>query len=153
MTARFTLAVLTASALACTSTSPVAHRNEVRMVQVENNTPGTLWLQATGHGRNEATAVLDSEKAAFTGILFRGIPGSAWTRPLVADEAASRREHDDFYATFLDGRGYAGFILASRQGPLNKVQGWKRLENTLHVDMNGLRQHLEQHKIIRPFGL
>lgn len=143
-------------AVACGSSTPVVHHNEVRKADVsseETVEPGTLWVNASGYGKDEPAAIHDAEKAAFSHLLFQGIPGTQWNLPMVPNESVSKRDNAAFYTGFFDGKGYRDFVMSSTPGPLNKVGGADRLDTRIKVNVQALRMHLEKNNIIRKFGL
>ncbi|MCC6541692.1 MAG: hypothetical protein IT225_05690 [Flavobacteriales bacterium] len=135
---------------ACHGTKPTAFSHQVSLAEPEQ-APGLLWINGNGEGNSRDKAVHDAQRAIFEQLLFRGIAGSSWSRPMVPDEANSKLEHPDLYKALLDDLGYRPFILAAQHGTLDKKTG--TLTTKLHIDTNALRKHLEQHGIIRPFGL
>lgn len=138
----------------CSSSQPVVQRNEVSRVEQSSETePGTLWVKATGYGKDEAAATHDAHMAAVKHLLFQGIPGTPWNLPMVPDESISKRDHATFYTQFLDQKGYRDFVMSSNSTPLVKVEGSKRLESTVKLNVQAMRMHLEKNNIIRKFGL
>lgn len=140
--------------VSCSSSQPVAMRNEVSKVdQPAESEPGTIWVKASGYGRDEVSAVHDAQMAAVRHLLFQGIPGTPWNLPMVPDESVSKRDHAEFYERFLDQKGYRDFIMSSSSTPLTKVEGGKRLDSTIKLNVQGIRTYLEKNDIIRKFGL
>ncbi len=115
---------------------------------------GTILLSCQGYGNNKKTAKIHAEKAAFQNLLFKGIPGSTQYVPLVGKNPASvQTAHADFFQSFFDQQQYERFIL-SRSWKKNrpKKQGSK-LSVQLKIDVAALRSYLEEHQVIRKFGL
>lgn len=129
------------------------YANEVSAYDGGDTGAGTLWVQAAGFGKKPEAARLDAEMAAFRHILFQGIPGTPYNLPMVPDESVSKRDHAAFYKGFFEKDGYREFIMTSNTGPLNKVDGNKRMDIQMKVNMDALRRHLEKNEIIRKFGL
>lgn len=136
---------------------PYSH--EVHASQVDDanlkSDPGTVWITSVGFGANEIKAQRDAEKAAVGILIFQGLPGTQFTLPMVDNEAASRTEHAELYKALFDDEGYRTFVMktASISGLTKMKKGGKKLETRILVDVNGLRRHLENNKVIRKFGL
>lgn len=147
-------AVLIALLNACSSSQPAVVRHEVSKADVSVETePGTVWVKASGYGKDESSAVHDAQMAAVKQLLFQGIPGTAWNLPMVPNESISKRDHAVFYREFLEQKGYRDFIMSSSSTPLTKVEGTKRLDSTIKLNVQAMRMHLEKNNIIRKFGL
>ena len=139
---------------ACSTSQPVALRHEVAKAEVAVDTePGTLWVKSSGYGKDESSAMHDAQMAAVRHLLFQGIPGTPWNLPMVPDESVSKRDHASFYNQFLEQKGYRDFVMSASSTPLVKVDGAKRLDATVKLDVQGIRRHLEKNDIIRKFGL
>lgn len=140
--------------LSCSSSQPVVLRNEVSKAEIATETePGTVWVKASGYGKDEATALHDAHSAAVRHLLFQGIPGTPWNLPMVPDESISKRDHATFYSQFLDQKGYRDFVMSSSSTPLEKYEHTKRLDSTVKLNVQAIRTHLEKNNIIRKFGL
>ncbi len=160
ITGRRTPQVLLAGMLLLASvvTQAQAYSHSVHAATIDDPslaTPvGMVWVQSTGFGKKDVIAQLDAEKAAMETLVFQGIAGTQFSMPLVADEAASRRDHAEFYTSFFDQQGFRAFVNKTQavQG-LTKFKGGKKLETRVLVDVNGLRKHFEDKGLIKKFGM
>ena len=113
--------------------------------------PGTTYVQARGCAPAPGSTATITQQAvvnAFETLLFRGVPGSEVNTPLISDEATARAKHAAYWQEFYEGR-YRTFLLSiSAAGPRAK----NCAQVTLKINHVALRQDLEQHGIVRPFG-
>lgn len=113
--------------------------------------PGTTYVQARGCTPTTSSTAAITQQAlvnAFETLLYRGIPGSEVNTPLISDETAARTKHTAYWQEFYEGR-YRTFLLSiSAAGP--RVKNCAQV--TLKINHVALRQDLEQHGIVRPFG-
>lgn len=113
--------------------------------------PGTTYVQARGcppSGGSTAAITQQAVVNAFETLLFRGIPGSEVGAPLISDETTARGKHAAYWQEFYEGR-YRTFLLSiSDAGPRAK----NCAQVTLKINHVALRQDLEKHGIVRPFG-
>ena len=112
--------------------------------------PGTTYLQARGCASGgPAAATQEALRTAFETMLFRGIPGSEVSLPLVADEAAARQRFASYWQEFYSKGRYRTFLTSIMEVP-GRQRGCTRL--TLKINHAALRQDLEQQGVIRRFG-
>lgn len=135
---------------------PFSH--EVRAATIDApglDTPtGMVWIQAVGFGKKETIAQRDAEVAAMSALLFQGIASTQFSMPMVANEAASRAQHQAFYDGFFEKDGYRTFISKTQLvSGLAKFKGGRKLTTRVLVDVNGLRRHLESNGVIPKFGM
>ena len=112
--------------------------------------PGTTYLQARGcAGGGPAAATQEALRTAFETILFRGIPGSEVSTPLVADETAARQRFASYWQEFYGKGRYRTFLTSIAVAPGHQ-RGCSLV--TLKINHAALRQELEQQGITRRFG-
>ena len=113
--------------------------------------PGTTYVQARGCTPTTSSTAAITQQAvvnAFETLLYRGIPGSEVNTPLISDETTARTKHAAYWQEFYEGR-YRTFLLSiSAAGP--RVKNCAQV--TLKINHVALRQDLEQHGIVLPFG-
>ena len=116
---------------------------------------GTVRVQAAGYGVTKFLALENAEKNAFEALLFRGIPGSVFNKPMINNESETRALHSDWFRTFFDERGYKAYLMSSTSRSdfeLMKVRQ-KNLDATIKINVHALRSAMEQAGVIRKFGL
>ena len=143
----FLLLGLSACHLHHTQTGEVQH--------LGSSEKGTIRVRAAGYGVTKFLALENAERNAFEAVLFRGVPGSEYTKPMVSNETESRNMHSDFYRTFFEERGYKTYLLSSKTSTdfdLMKMRQ-KNLDAVIKINVDALRRGLEQAGVIRKFGL
>ena len=116
--------------------------------------PGTVLVRVVGYGNRESLAMEEAQVKAFQTLLFRGIPGSDQKQPLVENESSSRQEHEAFYEEFFQKQRYKSFLMQSTpNASLKKKAGRKQMVVTIKINLEALRRDMEQHQVIRKFGL
>ncbi len=137
---------------ACSGSKPMLSKPVVTMA-LPNSEDGTIIVRSSGTGPSENEAVLNSERKAFSTLMFYGLPSSVQGRPMVEDEAASRRQHAGFYQNFFDNNAYRSFITnAANYSAVEKAGKMYYLTRDIKINLQALRSHLEANGIIRKFG-
>jgi hypothetical protein len=108
----------------------------------------------TGYAKKSENCVTDAERNIFEVILFRGFASTDLQIPLVENETESKSKNASFYESFFEKKGYRNFITSNVDiiEPSKMVKGGFSCKIRLTVNMNSLKSHLEQNKIIRKFG-
>lgn len=116
--------------------------------------PGTVIVSAAGYGPSKEAAIQNAESNAFNSLLFRGIPGSQQQLPMIADEAAARKVHSTYLDKLLGG-GYKAFMLLSTPQSAFAAahNGRKNITQQVKINVDALRRDMEQHGVVRKFGL
>jgi hypothetical protein len=115
---------------------------------------GTIAVKSTGYGNNQTDAVSDAQKNAFKVILFKGLPGTELNIPLIENENEAKLKHSDYFKEFFDDYNYKTFMMSSTESSnLIKMKGLNKITVDVKINYNSLRKDLEQHKLIRKFGL
>lgn len=123
---------------------------------IKHEEEGTITLQAYGISRAEAL------KNAFNILLFKGVPGSNQSIPMVPNEMAAKQQYADYFKKLLEGN-YANNFIAYLNGQDNDVAASKKMSNhsrikivtrpfEIKINYVALRKDLEQNGIIRKFG-
>ncbi|MCM1141552.1 MAG: hypothetical protein NC453_23520 [Muribaculum sp.] len=115
----------------------------------------TMTFRVVGYGKNAKKASADAEINAVKGLLFKGIPNTQQSVPMIKEtEQTSYSKNKSFWNAFWEGE-YQNVITRSVI-----VRNFGKDENkqksiTLEVTVNthALRQDLERNSIIRKFGL
>ena len=115
---------------------------------------GTIQVISTGYGTNKTNAQVHAEKNALEAILFRGIPGSQQSKPIIPDQETSKKLHSDYFTSLFDSDHYKIFIMES--SPLTSFKKrnkqMKNLDVIIKLNITSLISELELKNIIRPFG-
>lgn len=116
--------------------------------------PGTVMVSAAGYGPSKSAAMQNAESNAFNSLIFRGIPGSQQQLPMIANEAAARKTHGAYLEKLLGG-GYKAFMLLStpQSDYAAARNGRKNLTQQVKINVDALRRDMEQHGVVRKFGL
>lgn len=116
---------------------------------------GTITIRSTGFGRNVDEAMNSAEQYAVELLLFRGLPGSQQTIPLVGiDEAIVKSRYKQYFQELLTDGRYKTFLLSSI--PVSDFAKHARSQKNVIMDVRiniiALRSDLETNGIIRKFG-
>jgi hypothetical protein len=114
---------------------------------------GTMTVKSQGFGRKENAAITDAQKNAFNTLLFRGIPGTEFSVPLIDNENEARSNNMEYFTKFFEEGYYHNFIMSSTlsEAPV-KVKGGKLYSVEIKINYNSLKTELEQNNIVRKFG-
>lgn len=116
----------------------------------------SISVRSVGYAKKKTQAVEASEQAAIMSLLFRGIPGSQQSQPLVGtDEKSSMATHKAYFDSLLDGKRYKSYITSSI--PVSQfgkdASGRKSITLDVTINLKALRADLEQQGVIRKFGI
>lgn len=85
------------------------------------------------------------EYGAIYHLLFRGLPNSNQTVPIIStSEEQTKQQFPTYFKTFIDNKRYQTFITSSTKNS----NGSRRIV----INTKALKQDLEQNSIIRKFG-
>jgi hypothetical protein len=117
--------------------------------------PGTIILNSTGYykgGVDETTFV--AEKQAFETLLFRGIPGSEVSNPLIGiNEAEIKEKNKKYFDEFYTGKRYRTFVMSSEKIDTKQSKGFRSVKIRLKINVSSLTKDLEYKGVKRGFGL
>ncbi len=116
---------------------------------------GAITIRSTGFGKTADEAMNSAEQYAIELLLFRGLPGSQQTTPLVEiDEATAKSRYKQYFEELLTNGRHKTFVLSSIPVSDLAKHGRSRRNITMDVRINltALRSDLETHDIIRKFG-
>ena len=112
-----------------------------------------IKLIATARATTIAVGSNYAERNAMENLLFKGIPNSNQETPFIENELESLGRNKRFYELFLIQRDYEKFIIessvSSNSGNFNSYI----VDQYIEIDLQGMRKHLENKKVIRKFGL
>jgi hypothetical protein len=115
---------------------------------------GSITLNSRGFGKDENAAIVSAQTNAFNIILFKGIPGTDLNVPLIEREDEARATNGEYFDRLFSQGYYHNFLMSSSlHGDPVKVKGGVNSSVDLTINYNALRKDLEQHNIIRKFGL
>jgi hypothetical protein len=117
---------------------------------------GTITMRAIGTGNNQEEAIADAEKNAFDVILFRGLPESKQKMALIGtDEKEQKTAFKEYFSDLYGNSRYKTFVMSSipTSDLIKQPDGKKNIAVDVKINFNALRTDLEQHNIIRKFGL
>ena len=118
---------------------------------------GTITLQSSGYfkgGSSQFDAEFEAEKNAFETILFRGIPGSQISSPLISlNESETKSKHKDYFKSFYTDKRYRTFIVSSNLISKGNNKGFQKAVVMIKINYKALRKDLESKSILRKFGL
>jgi hypothetical protein len=127
-----------------------------KVVFISAPQPGSVTVSCTGDERKQFRSKDNAEASAFYTLLFRGIPGSQYELPMIADE--NEKRNDPTVVNLLKG-GYSSFIteasLMNQHNTSRRAEGKKGVSATYQITINcdALRKYLEQNGVIRKFGI
>ena len=114
--------------------------------------PGTVMLNVACYGRGKA-ALQAAQRMAFETLLFRGIPGSTQSQPLVENESHAKQLNAPYFQELLDQQRFRQFLM--QVTPISssaRVAGQKRRIFLMKINVQALRRDLEQNEVIRKLG-
>ncbi len=123
------------------------------------NTPDIITLKATGIGKTREEATGRSKRNAVAAVLFKGVPGSAVSSPLLGDEVNNLlANYKPFFDEFFAPKGdFNRFVNMPGDVDPKDIIAIKKIgyevAATCQVNYNELRKYLEDKKMIRKFGL
>ncbi|MCD4730648.1 MAG: hypothetical protein K8R74_08615 [Bacteroidales bacterium] len=130
---------------------PYEHDTQVNFLQKESQ--GTITVRSVGKAKKLNDAIVKAEQNVFDVLLFRGIPETDVSTPMITDEGEAKANNQDFFNQFFDGYGYKKFIMSSiESSPPSKKKGVRTVTLDIKVNIQSLRKELENSGIIRKFG-
>ncbi len=113
---------------------------------------GTILVKSIGKGETISNALENAEVRAIENLLFRGIPGSQYQLPMIANEQEVKKNYSTYFKKLLSERSYQKFVLDSKV--LNSYDLIKKdVMISLKINVDALRRDLENNNIIRKFGI
>lgn len=118
-------------------------------------TEGIIVVETGGYGSNKNDATLDAEQKAFETILFRGMPGTDLSEPLVANEKDAKAKYAAYFKKLFAAERMNSFVSGTEvtSAFVKKTKGSKNITVQTSINYKALRRDLEQNNVIRKFGL
>ena len=137
--------------LSCSSKTPNFYETEVSLLRKTDY--GIISLKSVGYGNGRNSATEDAQKKAFFALLYRGIPNSEYSYPLIENEVTFKNNFPNFNETFFKSTVYKSFIISNIESSnlINTSKG-NKLYLDITINYEALRRYLEQNSIIRKFG-
>lgn len=131
------------------------HVYTVQSVGFVSEQNGAITIRSTGFGKTADEAMNSAEQHAIELLLFRGLPESQQTTPLVGiDEATAKSRYKQYFEELLTNGRHKTFVLSSI--PVSDFAKHDRSQRNMTMDirinLTALRSDLETHGIIRKFG-
>lgn len=119
-----------------------------------SETKDEITVRILVYARNEKNAVIEAKLYAINSLLFRGISGSSYSRPIIGtDEERIVNEHLDYFDSFYNSR-YLSFITSAI--PKSKLVKDETKRKCMVFDVSikklTLKRDLEDSGVIRKFG-
>ena len=136
-----------------TSSDYLSTNYEVQFVRT--GLQGTELFKVYSYGKNDDQAINNAKSDAVKAILFKGIPGSGYTSPMITDFSLLESKKD-FFNTFFETDQFQQYVSVSGDGTVEeKYKVGKRVKVAVIVSVqkDNLRKFLESAGIIRKFGL
>lgn len=116
-----------------------------------------ITITSTGYGKNKREAISNAEKNAFDVLLFKGVQGSPYVKPLIPKpESEVKARNASYFENLYDKQAYKGFVTYSNIiSPGSKDKQSKKVFAGVEMTINipSLRRDLEQQGLIKKFGL
>lgn len=128
-----------------------------RLVFAKSNVraaPGVVHLKSKGIGKNTADATTQAKLNAIKAVLFKGIPESNVSAPLV--DLKARKKHKDFFKNFLkEGGDFLDYVVNTQPNAEDRVKMKKAIQIGIFIEINykQLQKRLEDEGINKAFGI
>lgn len=117
---------------------------------------GSVVARSSGYGKEKVLALDAAERNAIETLLFRGIPGTQYNTPMVRiDEVSAKKQFKSYFDDLIDGGRHKSFISLSIpvcDYVLTRYRLWT-ISSDVTINVSALRKDLEEHGVIRKFGL
>ena len=123
------------------------------MVECIEKDRTTITLSSTALANEKNAGHEYAIRNAFENLLFKGIPNSNQEKPLIGNESKSRQEHEAFYYSLFQDKEYRKFIIDNYIKKSYKSKSGVNVNSVIKVDLQSFKNHLEQEKVTRKFGL
>ena len=120
-----------------------------------NSESGTILLKSSGYGVLKGAAIQNAEINAFNNLIFRGIPGSQYSLPMIENEQQAKSDFKNYFTNLYEQKRYKAFLLstASETDLSLNLSREKTISIETKINVNALRRDMEQNGVIRKFGL
>ncbi len=130
-----------------------ANFDSAQVNYVTNDRLESITVSSSDIGENEEEAIFNAKKLAFQNLFFRGISNSPFNKPLIGiNEQTEYKKHKDYLNSFYTNR--MGTFITSSHESVSKVKGGGRLARIdITINTLALQKDLEEHQVIKKFGL
>jgi len=120
---------------------------------VSNDGQESITVTSSQLGSTKEEAIFFAKRLAFQNLFFRGIANSPFNKPLIGiNELEESKKHKNYLSTFYNKR-MGTFITYSNES-VSKVKGGRKRANVnMTINMLALKKDLEEHQVIKKFGL
>lgn len=127
--------------------------DSARVNYVSNDRLESLTVRSLDMGENHEEAIFNAKKLAFQNLFFRGISNSPFNKPLIGiNEQTEYKKHKSYLNSFYAKR--MGTFITNSSESVSKVKGGRRLARIdMTINMKALQKDLEEHQVIKKFGL
>ncbi len=125
--------------------------NQVTYVEYNQD---LLTLRVFGAGKKEKGAMENVCLTAINNVLFRGIPNSNISDPLVGlDEKEAYQKYPKYFDSFNKEKRYMNFITSTTlYTEFTKEKGLTNVTLDVKINITSLRKDLENNGVIKKFG-
>ena len=138
--------------LACSTPKNVIYQRSGKVI-CQQYEEGVIHLMAEANAESLAKAVGFAERNAIENLLFKGIPSSNQEKPMINNETEAVQKHSNYFHELIDQGRYHRFVMKSEVAESFKEDNSFFIKHKISVDLKALRTDLEQHNIVRKFGL
>jgi hypothetical protein len=122
-----------------------------------NTEEGAVRIVSSGKGSNLPAAYKNAIENAFYTLLFKGVPESIQSTPMIPDETYAKSHYATVLSCFENEDCYKQFLThAAKQGSKERIRGDKlfnyQVNSDVTINIRALRTYLEQNNVIRKFG-
>lgn len=120
---------------------------------ISNDRLESITVSSSDIGENNEEAIFKAKKLAFQNLFFRGILNSPFNKPLLGiNEQGKFKKHKDYLNSFYTKR--MGTFITDTNESVSKIKGGQRMARVkMTINMLALRKDLEEHQVIKKFGL
>jgi len=120
---------------------------------IRTGVDGTILFKIFSYGKDEDQAVQNSKSDALKAVMFKGIPGSDLTSPMVRDLTVVNTRQE-FFETFFKSSQYLQYVSVSGDGSIDGGDRYKvgkkvKIGVVVSVQKDNLRKLLESSGIIK----
>lgn len=111
---------------------------------------GEVKFVTIGVDRDQESAIVKAKRNALEAVLFKGIPGSNLSKPIVSQQ--EREASQSYFNKFLEpGGGYLDYIIFSNFAPAHsiKLRGGYQVGLEIGINYSSLQNKLENDKVIK----
>ena len=110
---------------------------------------GTVIISCTGYAYNYSIASNNAQYNTFYQLMFKGLPGTEFSKPLIENEREARYTYPEYFKKFFNQSYYVSYIMWSSISSVRKIAKGK-FATTIEMKVNyyTLKKDLERNFII-----